>query len=359
MRKIKIGNRFVGNGERPYFIADIGANHDGDLERALMLIELAKEVGADAAKFQNFKANRIVSNRGFDSLGGQVSHQANWKKSVVEVYEDASIPYDWTEILKKKCNEVDIEYFTSAYDFDSVDHVDPYLRVYKIGSGDITWLEIIKYIAKKGKPVLLATGASDMNDVERAMDVLEQYIDDIVLMQCNTNYTAEPENFKYINLNVLKTFKDRFPGIVLGLSDHTLGHATVLGAITLGATVIEKHFTDDNNRVGPDHKFAMNPKTWREMVDYSNELFNAFGDGVKRVEKNEKQTSIIQRRNLRYSRDIKAGAKIKETDLIALRPVNEGGFAPYEDIEIIGNILKQDVSKDDPVLKIDLYYDRR
>jgi sialic acid synthase SpsE len=353
MKKIKIGNRFIGNEERPYFIADIGANHDGNIERALMLIEMAKEAGADAAKFQNFKANQIVSNKGFDSLRGQVSHQTNWKKSVVEVYEDASISYDWTKILKEKCDEVGIEYFTSAYDFDSVDHVDPYLRVYKIGSGDITWLEIIKYIAKKGKPVIIATGASDMKDVDRAMELLEQCTNDIVLMQCNTNYTANPENFKYINLNVLKVFKQRYPRVVLGLSDHTHGHAAVLGAIALGATVIEKHFTDDNDRTGPDHKFAMNPITWREMVDRSNELYFALGDGIKRVEKNEIQTSVVQRRSLRYRKDLKKGTVINKDDLIALRPVNDGGFAPYEEVEIIGKTLNRDVLVDNPVLKID------
>ncbi|MCK4664608.1 MAG: N-acetylneuraminate synthase family protein [Bacteroidales bacterium] len=354
MKQIKIGNRIIGNGAKPYFIADIGANHDGELERALMLIEMAKKAGADAAKFQNFKADKIVSDKGFSSFGGQLTHQANWKKPVVEVYDDASISYEWTKILKEKCKEVDIEYFTSAYDFESVDHVDSYLRVYKIGSGDITWLEIIKYIAQKGKPVIIATGASEMKDVVRMMNTLEQYTDDIVLMQCNTNYTAKPKNFKYINLNVLKTYKQRFPEIILGLSDHTHGHATVLGAIALGATVIEKHFTDDNNRIGPDHKFAMNPKSWREMVDRSNELFYALGDGVKRVEENEIQTSVVQRRGLRYNKDLKTGKIIEKADLISLRPVNEGGFAPYEDVEIIGKILKRDISKDDPVLKIDL-----
>ena len=353
MKTIKIGKRTIGEGQKPYFIADIGANHDGDINRALMLIEMAKEAGADVAKFQNFKANKIVSNKGFSSLGGQLSHQASWKKPVVEVYKEASISYEWTKRIKEKCDEVGIEYCTSPYDFETVDQVDPYLNVYKIGSGDMTWLEIIKYIAQKGKPVMIATGASNLKDVVRAMNTLEQYTDDIVLMQCNTNYTASPENFKYVNLNVLKTYKHRFPEAVLGLSDHTLGHAAVLGAIALGATVIEKHFTDDNNRVGPDHKFAMNPKTWREMVDRANELYYALGDGIKRIEENEKQTSIVQRRSLRYIDDLKAGTIIKKTDLISLRPLNKDGYAPFEDVEIIGKVLKKNVTKDDPVLKKD------
>src|SRR5690606_34697601 len=140
-----------------------------------------------AAKFQNFQASKIVSRVGFESLGGQLSHQKSWKKSVFEVYEDASISSDWTPLLKAKCDEVGIEYFTSPYDFHSVDLVDPYVAAYKIGSGDITWPEIIKYIAGKNKPVLIATGASTLEDVKRAMNILNAYTKDIVLMQCNTN----------------------------------------------------------------------------------------------------------------------------------------------------------------------------
>jgi len=344
----------IGDGEKPYFIADIGANHDGDINRAFMLIELAKEAGADVAKFQNFKANKIVSNKGFNSLGGQLSHQSSWKKPVVEVYEDASISYEWTQKIREKCDEVGIEYSTSPYDFESVDQVNSYLRFFKIGSGDITWLEIIKYIANKGKPVMIASGASTMDDVERAMITLQKHTSDIVLMQCNTNYTGRSENFKYVNLNVLKTYRRMFPGIILGLSDHTPGHAAVLGAIALGATVIEKHFTDDNRREGPDHKFALNPKSWREMVDRSMELYYALGDGIKRIEENEKETAVVQRRSLRYCKNLKAGHIIKKEDLIALRPVNKNGVAPYEESTVIGKTLIKDVFIDDPVLKTDI-----
>ncbi|MDA3860339.1 MAG: N-acetylneuraminate synthase family protein [Melioribacteraceae bacterium] len=349
MKTIKIGNKTIGFNEKPYFIADIAANHDGDLNRAYKLIELAKESGADAAKFQNFKANKIVSNKGFDSLSGKLSHQSSWTKSVVEVYDDASIPDDWTVKLKTKCDEVGIEYFTSPYDFESVDLVDQFVNVYKIGSGDITWLEIIEYIAKKNKPVFIATGASNMNDVHRAMDLLEKHTKDIVLMQCNTNYTVNPENFKSINLNVLKKYHKYYSNTILGLSDHTPGHSTVLGAITLGARVIEKHFTDDNNRIGPDHKFAMNPITWRNMVDSSVELFNALGDGIKRVEENEMQSVIVQRRSLRYDKDLEAKTIISERDIISLRPIKESNIEPYRINEIIGRTLNKKVFKDDAI----------
>lgn len=345
MKTIKIGKRIIGDGHPLYFIADIGANHDGDLNRALRLIELAKEAGADAAKFQNFQANKIVSKVGFDSLGGQLSHQKSWRKPVFEVYEDASVSLEWTPVLKQKCEEVGIEYFTSPYDLQSVDMVDPFVEVYKIGSGDISWSEIISYIAKKRKPVIIATGAADLSDVNRAMEVLSAESNQIVLMQCNTNYTASLENFKYVNLNVLKKYAEIFPNVILGLSDHTPGHATVLGAVALGARVLEKHFTDSNEREGPDHKFAMNPKTWREMIDRANEVYAALGDGIKRIEDNERDSSIVQRRCLRAAEDIGAGETITSTNLEALRPIPVDGIPPYELPNILGKSLTTALKK--------------
>jgi len=347
MINFKIGKHKIGLNEPLYFIADIAANHDGEIDRAYKLIELAKEAGAHAAKFQNFVAAKIVSKSGFDNLGGQLSHQINWKKSVYETYEDASIPCDWTEKLKEKCVEVDIEYFTSPYDFESVDNVDNYVSAYKIGSGDVTWHEIIEHIAKKGKPVLIATGASTLDEVKMAMDLLHKHTRNIVLMQCNTNYTASVENYRYINLNVLKTYAELFHDVVLGLSDHTHGHTTVLGAIALGARVFEKHFTDDNKREGPDHKFAMNPTTWRYMVNSANETYLALGDGQKRIEGNEENTAVLQRRALRFTRDLNRGHIMEKEDLFPLRPRNKDGIAPYEKSNILGKRLTGDVKADD------------
>jgi N-acetylneuraminate synthase len=345
MKNFKVGRRAIGYDEPTYFVADIAANHDGSLERAKKLIYLCAEAGADAAKFQNFKAEKIVSKYGFEHMKDQLSHQAKWKKSVFEVYKDASISQDWTPILKETCRKAGIDYFTSPYDFDSIDKVDPYVDVYKIGSGDITWLEIIDYIAKKGKPVMIASGASDIDDVKRAMQILLKRTKKIVLMQCNTNYTGSLENFKYINLNVLKLYKKLYPDTILGLSDHTPGHATVLGAVTLGARVIEKHFTDDNNRMGPDHGFAMNPKTYKEMVGRTRELESALGDGIKRIEKNEEKTAIVQRRSLRATRNLQKGEILKKTDLEALRPIPKGGMPPYEIDKVINKKINKSFKK--------------
>ena len=173
-------------------------------------------------------------------------------------------------------------FFTSPYDLEIIDIIDKLIPAYKIGSGDITYIDIIKKIASKNKPYFLATGASTMVDVERAVKVGLSINKDLLLMQCNTNYTAKSENFNFINLNVLKGFKKKFPDLLLGLSDHTLGHATVLGAVSLGACAIEKHFTDDNYRKGPDHLFSMNPETWKTMIQNTRELELSLGGEEKK-----------------------------------------------------------------------------
>ena len=350
MNTIKLGNKIIDDNSL-YFIADIGANHNGSLEKAIELIHLAKESGADAAKFQNFQADKIVSKTGFDNMKGKLSHQSKWKKSVFEVYEDASISKDWTRILKEECDKVGIDYFTSAYDFESVDLVDPFVNLYKIGSGDITWLDIIDYILDKNKPVLIATGASTNEDVSRVMKMALKKTQDLVLMQCNTNYTGSIYNYNYCNLNVLKQFSLDYPNTVIGLSDHTAGHATTLGAIALGARVIEKHFTDNNNQEGPDHGFAMNPQSWRDMVDRSYELLVSLGDGVKIVEKNEEQSKLVQRRCLRVKTNLKKGHTLLESDLISLRPISEGGFEPFEKTSLIGKELLMDIEAGEHLTK--------
>lgn len=330
-----------------YFIADIAANHDGSLDRAINLIRLAAESGANAAKFQNFKAETIVSNRGFAELGGKLAHQSKWKKDVVQVYREASIPLDWTDSLIKACKENNIDYFTAPYDLEYIDYFAKKMSITKIGSGDITWLDSLRAISKSKTYVFLATGASSMDDVKRALEVLQSALKPIVLMQCNTNYTGDPKNVEHLNLKVLETYSREFPDVITGLSDHTPGHLSVLAAVTLGARVVEKHFTDDTSREGPDHGFSLDPKTWSAMVKETRLLERALGDGVKRIEANEVDSAIVQRRALRYGRDLKKGNKIERGDLIALRPCPANGLTPFEIDLLVGKFLKRDVTQDE------------
>ncbi|TLZ43411.1 MAG: N-acetylneuraminate synthase [Methanobacteriota archaeon] len=347
MPRVKIGARWVGDNAPTYFIADIGANHDGTLDRAKKLIRMASEAGADAAKFQNFRATEIVSKRGFESLGKTLSHQAKWKKSVFEVYQDASLPWEWTPTLKEECDRAGIEYFSAPYDLEAVDMLDPFIPCFKIGSGDITWPEILRKVASKGKPVILSTGASDFADVKRAVETILAVNPALVLLQCNTNYTGSVEGFKHVHLRVLDSYRAAFPEVVVGLSDHTPGIAAPLGAVALGARVVEKHFTDDRSRTGPDHPFSMTPTEWRDMVDRTRELELALGRSDKEVAENERETYIVQRRCLRAAKDLKAGTVLARDDIVVLRPAPTDGIFPYELDRVLGKRLKQDLRSGD------------
>ena len=327
-----------------YFIADIAANHDGDLQRALDLMSLAKDAGADCAKFQHFRAAEIVSDFGFRQLGSQQSHQASWSKSVFEVYEDASLPWEWTPILASHAQAIGIEFMSAPYDIEAVHHLDPYVNAFKIGSGDINWIEELEEVARLGKPVIVATGAASIGDVDRAVSVLRGSGVPMVVMQCNTNYTGSRANLGYVNLRVLNEYRERYPEAVLGLSDHTPGHTTVLGAVAFGARVVEKHFTDDTSRMGPDHAFSMDPTTWRDMVDATRDLEAALGTGVKQVEANEVETVVLQRRCVRARHKLVQGHIVQREDLTVLRPAPTHAIPAHEIGDVIGKVLTRDLA---------------
>ena len=235
-----------------------------------------------------------------------------------------------------------------------IDDLDQYVPAYKIGSGDITWRDMVEKVAIQNKPYFLACGASTLDEVVDAVSWALKINPKFGLMQCNTNYTAELDNFNFIHLNVIKTFRNMYPKMVLGLSDHTPQHATVLGAVALGASMIEKHFTDDVTRIGPDHAFSMDTSTWRDMVDRTRELELAMGLGVKKVEDNELETVILQRRSLRATSDFKAGHVIVEGDFAPLRPCPRDAISPSQAKNIIGRQLSVDILEGDYIKDCDL-----
>lgn len=345
---MRIGKKNITLNKPTYFIADIAANHDGNLNRAKELIHHVAELGADAAKFQHFEADTIVSEIGFKKLKNIKTHQSNWRKSVYEVYKDASLKFEWTQELKKVADKAGIDFFTSPYSVELVNKVNKYVSAYKVGSGDITWHEIILSMAKKKKPLIIATGASNIKEIDMVVKKLKKNnFYNFALLQCNTNYTGSIDNFNYINLNVIKLFQKKYPNITYGLSDHTPGHSTVLGAVTLGARIIEKHFTDDNTRTGPDHLFSMNPRSWQEMILRSRELEASMGKQIKIVEKNEKNSIVVQRRAIRANKDLERGQILKKEDLILLRPCPNDGIPPYEIKKIINKKLNKKLKKGD------------
>lgn len=357
---MRILDRDIGFGKPTYFIADIAANHDGDLSRALRLIELASEAGADCVKFQHHDVRFYVSDKGFKDLGGKFSHQSSWSKSIYEVYKDAEVSVDWTPLLVEHATEHGVHFMSTPYTLDMVDHLDPYVPAFKIGSGDINYHAMLRKVASKGKPIIISTGASTTDEITDAVRVLlKGGLDEsqIAVLQCNTNYTADDTNFDYINLNVLKSIELVHPcflteeynaklnkmervyknsiRVPTGLSDHTHGHVTVLGAVALGACMVEKHFTDDTSREGPDHSFSMTPETWRAMVDDTRKLERAMGITAKTVQENEQETVILQRRSARVTRDISRGSAITAGDVVYQRPCPKDAM----DINVVERVL--------------------
>ena len=349
---MKINNTKISTNSPTYFIADIASSHDGDVERAKDLIWICKEAGADCAKFQHFLADKIVSDYGFRNM--KISHQASWDDSVYNIYKKYQTPRSWTEELVKTCEKAKIEFMTTPYDLEAIEIFDNLVNCFKIGSGDITYLQLLKKISETKKPVILSTGASTMDEIEEAVKILDLGTQDICIMQCNTNYTGSIKNINYQNLNVLKTFQKKWPKFILGLSDHTAGHSSVLGAISFGARIVEKHFTDDNSRNGPDHSFSMNPESWRLMVESARELESSLGIYEKKVEENEKETVVVQRRSIRLKFSKKTDEIIELTDLEFLRPCPENSFNPMDTNKIVGKKLVRDKMKGEEIYPEDL-----
>lgn len=346
---MKLGRKEIGINQPTYFIADIASNHDGDFDRAQRLIYLAAEAGADAVKFQNFRAETLVSDYGFKQLG-QLAHQSDWKDGVYDTYKRNELPVEWVARLSIIADSIGIDFLTTPYDIDLLPDLAPHVCAWKIGSGDITYKELLEAASKTQKPIILATGASTEDEIVDALGWIG-FDSDIVLLQCNTNYSGDPQNINFANLKVLVGW---WGGGIFGLSDHTYNDVTVLGAVALGARVIEKHFTDDNMRNGPDHKFSLNPVTWLHMINRVRELESALGDGRKKVEENEHESRIIQRRALRTTRNIGKGEALQISDLAPLRPCPKDGIAPYNFSSVIGLVVNRDIPKGDYLRREDI-----
>jgi len=316
------------------------------------LIWKSKESGADCAKFQHFEANSIVSDFGFKNLHKIETHQSKWDKSVVEIYDQYHTKRDWDFELIEECKKADIHFMTTPYNLEAINFFKDHVHAFKVGSGDITYGPLLKQIAKVGKPVFLATGASEISEVHQAVELFKSV--PLCIMQCNTNYTGNLDNFNYVNLNVLKSFELKYPNALLGFSDHTPGHSAVLGAVTLGAVVVEKHFTDDNLRIGPDHSFALNPVTWKAMVDATRELEMSIGDGNKRVEDNELNAAVVQRRAIRLIRDLDPGDIITKNKIEFLRPCEPHDISPMNIDAIIGKKINKRKKKGESIRWTDL-----
>lgn len=344
MKEIKIGNKIVGINRPTYIIAEIGANFDGDIEKAKRLIDAAKDCGADCAKFQSFIAEKIVSGPGFASMKLKGVH-GSWGRPVEEIFKEAEFPREWHKEIAQYCDKIGIDFSTSPYDFEAVDLcVELNVPFIKIGSGEITWLEMLEYIANKNKPMILATGDATMSEIDEALRTIEATGNNqLILLQCITNY---PSKIESANINVLKTYQTAF-NILTGYSDHSSGLVVALGSVALGGCVIEKHFTINKKDKGPDHPHSMDVNEFRTMVSCIRELEAAMGSTRKVVVEEESETVLVQRRSLYAKRDIAKGKIIEPDDVVELRPAL--GILPKFKNVIIGKVSKESIKKGFPI----------
>ena len=348
-KNIKIGNRMIGPDYPTYFIAEIGGNFDGSMDKAKRLIYAAKEAGADCAKFQTFTAETIVSEGGFSKMELHGVH-GSWGRTVSEVFKDVEFPIEWHQEIADYCKSIDIDFSTSPYFKEAVDLcADMKVPFIKIGSGEITWLEMLDYTARKGIPVMLATGDATMAEIDEAVRTIAKTGNkDLVLMQCITNY---PSKIDSANVNVLKTYQSAFDCLT-GYSDHSPGHVVALASVVLGGRVIEKHFTLNKTDQGPDHPHSMEPNEFKFMVDSIREVERAMGSTCKEVVAEEGETVFVQRRCLYAKKALKKGQTISAKDLTVLRPAL--GIPPKFKNTIVGKTSKKDIPAGDPIFWEDI-----
>jgi len=342
MKKIKIGDKWIGEGQPCFIIAEAGVNHNGDAGIAKKLIDVAKDAGADAVKFQTFKAENVVT---------KFAEKAEYQKettregSQYEMIKSLELSREDFRELADYAKKKDIMFLSSPFDKESVDllyRLD--MPAFKIGSGEITNFPLLRYIAKKGKPIILSTGMSTLGEVEEALDVFrKEGAEDVILLHCVSNYPASIED---VNLRAMETLKQAFK-LPVGFSDHTLSIIIPVVATAMGAHVIEKHFTLDKNLPGPDHKASLEPKELKEMIKNIREVEKAMGDGIKRPTAEEEKIKKVARKSIVAKVDIPKGTVIKESMLGVKRP--RTGIEPKYLKLVIGKKAKENIKKDEVI----------
>lgn len=338
---MKLGRKLLVNRADFYVIAEIGVNHEANIDLAKRLIYEAKEGGADAVKFQSYKAEKIAAPDAYSywdtSKESEVSQVSLFKKF------DGFNPDDY-RILQKYSEELEIDFCSTPFDLDSVDFLDPLVEYFKIASADITNYPLIRKIAGKKKPVLLSTGASNLFEIRNAVNELQQHgATEICIMHCILNYPTKKVN---ANLLMIENLKAEFPNMLIGYSDHTIPDEYMIllsSAVALGAQVIEKHFTHDKTIVGNDHYHSMDSKDLKQFIENLTILSEALGSSQKHNIPSENSARENARRSLHYSRNIAAGEKIKVEDFISLRPAI--GISPAEIDTFIDKELKSHVNR--------------
>lgn len=340
---IKIGNKTIGNKHPAFIIAEAGVNHNGDIELAKKLIDKAVEAGVDAIKFQTFKSENLVT--GYASMAKYQKDNIGNEDSQFNMLKKLELSYDEFIKLKDYCDNKDIIFMSTPFDFESADFLNSMgIEAFKIGSGDLTNIPLLEHISKYKKPVILSSGMATLGEIEDAIVSLKNTgVEEIAVLHCTSNYPAAIET---INLKAMNTIKDAFKTIG-GYSDHTVGITIPIAAAALGADIIEKHFTLDKTMEGPDHKASLDPEELKEMVISIRKIETAMGNGIKMFSNSEIDTMAVARKSIVASRNIKQGDIITLKDLNYKRPGN--GLSPKYYKTILGKKARKDIKEDEQI----------
>jgi N,N'-diacetyllegionaminate synthase len=338
MKQIKIGNKIIGDNSPTFIIAEAGVNHNGSLEMAKKLIDAAKESGADAVKFQTFKAEEVVTKN---------AEKAEYQKTITtecsqyEMIKKLELSTTEFKELSSYAKKKNIIFLSSPFDLDSIEVLNELnVPAFKFGSGEITNFPLLELAATKGKPMILSTGMATLGEIEEVFNLLKGKISDIIIMHCVTSYPAKTEDS---NLKVIETLKCAFK-VPIGFSDHTRGIEMAVAAVAMGACVIEKHFTLDKNLDGPDHKASLEPDELERMIKSIKNVEKGMGNGIKKLTIEEEEIKKIARKSIVARIDIQKDVTLKKEMLAIKRPGT--GISPKYFNFLIGKKLKKSISAD-------------
>jgi pseudaminic acid synthase len=332
----------ISNEEPPFIIAELSANHNGNIETAFKIIEQAKNSGADAVKLQTYHPDTMTID--CDQEDFRINGGLWGGRTLYELYQEAHTPWDWHEPLFEHARNLDITIFSSPFDSKAVDLLENLnAPAYKIASFELVDLPLIKYVAATGKPMMLSTGMADAIEIQEAIDTArEGGCKEMAILHCVSSYPAPAKDY---NLRVIPDMIQRF-GLVTGLSDHTLGNTTAIASIAMGASIIEKHFTLDRSRGGPDDSFSLEPEELRHLCEDSKAGWESLGE-VNYERKESEKENVKFRRSLYVVKDIKAGEIITKENVKSIRP--GFGLAPKFYEQVLGCVVTRTIRRGTPL----------
>ena len=333
------------NESRIFVIAEIGVNHNGSIELAKKMIKSASECGVDAVKFQTFKSEDLVTENAKTATYQERNTNEN---SQLEMLKKLELSFEDFKQLKEYASEHDVEFISSPFDIQSVDLLEKLdVSLYKLGSGELNNFELIDYVQKTNKAMIISTGMATLDEIRETYDFIDNK-DNLIILHCITGY---PTSFSEANLNFIKTLQNEF-NVPIGFSDHSPGIELPIAAVALGACVVEKHFTLDKTLEGPDHKASLNPEEFKAMVDAIRNVEVALGDGVRKFSENELEIKKVARKSIVLNQDVNKNTIIEKEMLSIKRPGT--GIAPKFINDVVGKKLNKDL-KANSVLKWDYF----